>query len=452
MKSVTSRLTAKFVVASIIASLVVAASAAMVGAHTRGESYLYLDVTDDTLTGRVELPVREIEAVLDIDVPNDEVLAAAVLEENFAFLRSYVLDHLAIGSNGDQWPIGVVDVELFDGARLSQEWGFAILSFDVEVPRPEVPRQLTVTFDPFLAEVDGHRSLLLIANSWERGFIDNEAEELVVFDRGSITKDVDLGSSSQWKNFRASIGLGVDHIKTGPDHIFFILVLLLPAVLVFRNGWEPATSFGAALWRVLKIATMFTVAHSITFTLAGMDILPLPSSKFVESVIALSIALAALHNLRPIAANKEWAIAFAFGLFHGMGFASLVSDLDISRSTQLVSLLGRNVGIELGQAFIIVVMFPGLHMMRSTRLYRWVFVAGSVVLATIASVWTVERLFDQDFGISEQVDRVIQFPRSMWLVAIFTLVAFVVNKTSGTEDEAGDDAAQEPEETELQPV
>ena len=130
---------------------------------------------------------------------------------------------------------------------------------------------------------------------------------------------------------------------------------------------------------------MFTVAHTITFSLAGLDILPLPPSRFVESVIAGSIAAAALHNLRPIAVNKEWLIAFLFGLFHGMGFASLVENLDVARSTQLVSLAGRNLGIELGQTAVVLLVFPALFMLRRTRYYRWFFFAASVFL-TIVSV------------------------------------------------------------------
>jgi len=153
--------------------------------------------------------------------------------------------------------------------------------------------------------------------------------------------------------------LGVDHIRTGPDHILFVLVLLLPAVLVFNTIWRPAENFGASLWRITRVVSVFTVAHTITFSLAGLDILPLPlplplpPSKFVEAIIAISIAAAAIHNLRPIAQNKEWLIAFAFGLFHGMGFAGLVDGLEVSQSTKLLSLLGRNLGIEIGQTVVV---------------------------------------------------------------------------------------------------
>ena len=203
---------------------------------------------------------------------------------------------------------------------------------------------------------------------------------------------IDLGDASQWNNFRASIDLGVDHIRTGPDHVFFILALLLPAVLILVAWpWKPSPSFGYSLLRIVLVATMFTIAHSITFTLAGLDYLPLPPSKLTESVIALSIMLAALHNLRPILGHREWLLAFVFGLFHGMGFAGLVEDLDINRTTQLVSLLGRNVGIEIAQLVIIFVTFPLLFLLRRTRAYMPLFTLVSLALAAVSAVWIVER-------------------------------------------------------------
>ncbi|NNE94734.1 MAG: hypothetical protein HKN24_01765, partial [Acidimicrobiales bacterium] len=251
----------------------------------------------------------------------------------------------------------------------------------------------------------------------------------VVFDRNNQSQVIDLGDSSWWKNFRSSISLGMDHIKTGPDHILFVLVLLLPSVLMFSGGaWKPSDDFVGSLWRVLKIVTMFTVAHSITFTLAGLEILPLPSAKITESIIALSIAAAALHNLRPIFPNKEWLIAFTFGLFHGMGFASLVSGIEVDRSTQLVSLLGRNVGIEIGQAVVILVCFGLLFLLRNTVLYRWILMVGSTVLTVVALLWMYERLFEQEVALgsltlNSLVEKFTRFPRSVYVIAVLTVVA-----------------------------
>ncbi|MCB0992221.1 MAG: HupE/UreJ family protein, partial [Acidimicrobiales bacterium] len=186
------------------------------------------------------------------------------------------------------------------------------------------------------------------------------------------------------------------------------------------------------------------------FTLAGLDILPLPPSRFVESLIALSIAVAALHNLHPIAANREWLIAFAFGLFHGMGFAGLVSGLDVSRSTQLVSLLGRNVGIEFGQAVIILLVFPGLFLLRRTSYYRPFFLAGSIVLATVSSIWTIERVFATDFGINDYVDAAIEWPRVLVLIAAFTAVAAILHQRERAAGRLLAVASQRPDEAELE--
>ncbi len=229
--------------------------------------------------------------------------------------------------------------------------------------------------------------------------------------------------------------LGVNHIRTGPDHILFVLVLLLPSVLVFR-GLErmPAESFGSALWRVLKIVTMFTIAHTITFSLAGLDLLPLPPSKFVEAVIAVSIAVAALHNLRPVFHDREWTIAFAFGLFHGMGFASLVGNLDTDRSTQILSLLGRNIGIELGQAFVVVATFPALFLLRRTKAYTGIVTVLSLLFAVVAIGWMIERLFEVELGVSDLVDPVVELPNALVYLAIITALAAAYHRF---EDRAG---------------
>ena len=295
--------------------------------------------------------------------------------------------------------------------------------------------------------------------------VENAEEVLIGFDANTRTRAIDLGGQSRWSNLAASVEIGLDHIRTGPDHILFVLVLLLPSVLVFasRNGtgqrsWAPGRTFGGGLWRVLKVGTMFTLAHSITFTLAGLDLLPLPPSKLVETIIALSIAAAALHNLRPLAPNREWLIAFAFGLFHGLGFASLVSELDVARSTQLVSLLGRNLGIEVGQAVVIVMTFPALFLLRRTRLYRQVFVASSIALALIALGWMVERVLDVNLRVSELVDKFTKFPRSLGFAVVATVAAAGVywwekraNRLLPTHGE-GDGVVLDLTDTEPQPV
>jgi hypothetical protein len=394
-------------------------------AHRNDESYLYLDVGDSSLSGRVEMPYRDVREVFGLEIAgtSDEVLAE--LAANLGVLQDYAVATTRVGASTGDWPL------IFDGIELLEEGdvdsnglGYVVLPFTVDFPFESVPQVIDVTFTPFLAEIPDRNNVVLVSNDWKRGVIDQETNELLVVTESSPSGSIDLGDPSQWRNFRSSIDLGVDHIRTGPDHIFFVIVLLLPAVLVLvASRWRPAPSFGQALLRIVIVATMFTVAHSITFTLAGLDLLPLPPSKLVESVIALSIAAAALYNIRPIFGHKEWLIAFAFGLFHGMGFAGLVEDLDVSRSTQLVSLVGRNVGIEIGQLVIIALAFPTLFVLRRTRVYLPMFYAASVGLAVLSLLWVVERVGEVDLNFNGAVDRIIAWPRSLIAMTVLFVLS-----------------------------
>lgn len=398
------------------------------GAHTGNQSYVYLDITESALGGRVEFPMGDVRTVFGLSLTGTDEQILAEVNANEADLEQYAADHLDVGSAGKQWQLDFTEPELLQG---KEEWNrYVLLPFVADLGGAKPPRQLEVRFDPFIDEIENRDALLLIGNDWNGGVVENGEEVLVGFDANTRTRTIDLGGQSRWSNLAASVEIGVDHIRTGPDHILFVLVLLLPSVLIYggrsgsdKRSWAPGRSFRGGLWRVLKVGTMFTLAHSITFTLAGLDLLPLPPSKVVETVIALSIAAAALHNLWPVAPNREWLIAFAFGLFHGLGFASLVTELDVARSTQLVSLLGRNLGIEIGQAVVIVMTFPALHLLRRTKLYRPLFIASSIGLAVIALGWMVERLAEVNLRVSELVDKFTKFPRSLVFAVLITACA-----------------------------
>ena len=393
-----------------------------VSAHRGDQSYLYLDVTPTSLTGRIEVPIRDLNQALGLNLggSNDELLAG--LSASVDVVGTYLEAHLEIGAGGSPWPFTLGDGLLFFSDLAEADDNYVVFPFSVTTSGP-VPRQLEVRFDPFFDEIEGRDALLLIGNDWQAGVIDNGSTALATFDARTRTQSVDLGETDQFKNFTESAKLGVNHIRTGPDHILFVLVLLLPSVLVFTTRWEPAASFSASLWRVLKVVTTFTLAHSITFTAAGLGLLPLPPSRIIESVIAGSIAIAALHNLRPVAANKEWLIAFTFGLFHGMGFASLVAGLDVDQSTQLISLLGRNAGIELGQAAVVLLVFPGLFLLRRTRYFPPLFWAVSLMMVAVSAVWLFERLYDIDVGITALVEPAVAWPGALFYLIPFTLVA-----------------------------
>lgn len=430
------RIGARVLVAALVTGLLAVLVATPAAAHRGEQSYLYLDVAPEDLAGRVEMPYLDIEEAFELDLSGPAGEVRIELEEAYPTLIDYLLDHTAVGADGETWDLAFTGEVLL----LSEEEGdtddpnYAIFPFEIERPAGPVPRVLDITFDPFFDELDDRDSIVLVANDWRRGVYDAEANELRVFTPSSRSGSIDLGDPSQWRNFTGSTQLGVDHIRTGPDHVFFILALLLPSVLVFAAGWRPAPTFGAALWRVIKLASMFTLAHTITFTVAGLQLIPLPPSQLTETIIALSIAAAALHNLRPVFLNREWLLAFLFGLFHGLGFASLVESLDVDRTTQLVSLIGRNLGIEIGQVIVILVAFPALFLMRRTRYYSPLFIAGSLALAAVSLVWAVERIVGADYGISRWVELALKWPRSLIVMVVVTAAAWVIHQA---EDRAG---------------
>lgn len=149
-----------------------------------------------------------------------------------------------------------------------------------------------------------------------------------------------------------------------------------------------------ALLDVVSVVTAFTAAHSITLTLAALQVVT-PPSRLVESAIAVSVALAALNNIFPMVSERRWVLAFVFGLVHGFGFASVLVDLGLPRATLLTALVGFNLGVELGQLAIVSAFLPIAWQLRATWAYRRVaVVAGSTVVTLLALTWLVERALD----------------------------------------------------------
>lgn len=191
---------------------------------------------------------------------------------------------------------------------------------------------------------------------------------------------------------------GVWHIWIGIDHILFLVALLLPSVLrLEKSKWVPVSNFKAAFYNVLKVVTAFTIAHSVTLTLATLNIVTLPS-KWVEAVIALSVVLAALNNIYPMVSDRVWVVALGFGFIHGFGFANVLADLELPKGTLAVALFSFNIGVELGQLAIVIVMFPIIFLLRQQAFYQPIKLKlGSAVIGIIASLWIVDRVFELEF-------------------------------------------------------
>jgi hypothetical protein len=258
---------------------------------------------------------------------------------------------------------------------------------------------LTAKCDSLEKALKAHYSLLFDVDPTHRGLVQWIApgapgSQALVFSTDSAEQSLQLEAPSAWETLRQYVIEGIWHIWVGSDHVLFLVSLLLPAVLVRRaSSWEPAPSLRQSLIEVLKVVTAFTLAHSITLSLASLHVISLPS-RLVESTIALSIIVAALNNLRGTIERRRWVLAFTFGLIHGFGFASVLTDLGLPQGALVLSLVGFNLGVEAGQMAIVVAFVPIAFGLRTTRLYRrGVLTVGSILVALIAGWWFVQRAF-----------------------------------------------------------
>lgn len=386
-------------------------------AHRPDRSLIYLRVYETAvIEGRFEMNAVDINKYLDIELPKHPTVEQVKVYEKQ--LQAYILKNSAFSSvNGDHKIIFTGEISL-----LKINIGtFVAFHFELENSNPP-PDDLDVTFSVFLDENPAHSNGLGIEYNWKAGLINNEKIIALEFTQSYRKKTLDLTDTSLWKGFVEMVRQGIWHIWIGLDHILFILALILPSVVRRRkdttapagsnkiaaffklSSWEPVKKFKPAFWYILKVITFFTIAHTITLSLASLNLINLPS-RIVESVIALSIGLAAYHNIRPIFKGRDWVIAFVFGLFHGFGFATVLGELGFRGEFLTLSLLGFNIGVEIGQVVIIALIFPLLYFIRNLKLYPIFLTILSVLLIFISLYWFVERALEIDLLFDDYLRR-----------------------------------------------
>ena len=192
------------------------------------------------------------------------------------------------------------------------------------------------------------------------------------------------GSQSAWEVAQAYLGLGVEHILTGLDHLLFVLAL----ILLIK---EP--------WMLVKSITAFTVAHSITLAGSALGYFSLPQRP-VEATIALSIAFIAseLVKTRTDASRTAdiypWLLAFCFGLLHGFGFAGALTEIGLPQNEIPLALLFFNVGVEIGQLIFVAAILLFLHAVRSlfARHSATARSAAGYMIGIVAATWFIFRM------------------------------------------------------------
>ncbi len=350
-------------------------------AHKASDSYLNLEVRGQQVEGRWDIALRDLEMAVGLDGNGDGELTWDEVRGRHAAIAAYALSRLKLASDGIACPLQVTQ-QLVDSHT---DGAYSVLmlqgSCGADVARLDIDYSLLADIDP------QHKGLLALRHGG--------TTSTAIFSPEQPHQELRVGELSRGRQFLDYLKHGVWHIWIGFDHILFLLSLLLPAVLVWRDkAWHGRDSLRGGAFEVVRIVTAFTLAHSITLTLASLGIVTLPS-RLVESAIAASVIVAALNNVWPIVHRGRAWFAFGFGLLHGFGFASVLAGLGLPQDALLLSLVGFNVGVELGQLAIVAAFLPIAYLLRNGLFYRRaVMVGGSGVIALLAGVWLAERVFD----------------------------------------------------------
>ncbi|NNE83835.1 MAG: HupE/UreJ family protein [Alphaproteobacteria bacterium] len=347
-------------------------------AHKPSDSYLNLSVAGDRIDGQWDIALRDLEFAVGVDGDGDGAISWAELQARHTAIAAYTLARLSISA-------GAAACTVTPGEQLvdnHSDGTYAVLRFAAVCPASG--DTLDIGYGLFFDLDPQHRGLLQLTSGGQTRtaiFAPSSGRQRFALDRPDVL--------AQGYDFLVN---GIWHIWIGFDHVLFLLTLLLPAMFLRRGGrWEANESIRAASGQVLKIVTAFTLAHSITLSLAALGTIDLPT-RLVESVIAASVVIAALNNIYPLVTRRLWIVAFAFGLVHGFGFASVLADLGLPQGALVLALLGFNIGVEIGQLAIVAAFLPLAYLLRAWQFYpRGGLQLGSALVVAVASVWLLER-------------------------------------------------------------
>ena len=375
-------------IAAAVFTAALAAAVAPASAHPAPFSFVDVRVEPGAIDLTLVIHVFDAAYELKLDSP-ERLLDPAVLQARSRELTDVLRARLTIESDGRALPRA-------DWSEPEPVTARQSLRFRARYATAASPGQLAVAATLFPYDPQ-HQTFV---NVYEGGVLATQA----ILGRGRVRAEHFTGSRQGTRAvIRKFLPAGIHHILIGPDHLLFLVALLL---------------LGGSLKRLALIVSAFTLAHSVTLSMAALDIFN-PPAAFIEPAIALSIVCVGADNLLvrggPACAMatarsrgsshasvareggrdlRGW-MAFAFGFIHGFGFASVLREMDLPLHALGWSLLSFNLGVEIGQLIVVTAVAAALAVLRArseTAGPRLVF-AGSIVVIAAGAFWFVQRVF-----------------------------------------------------------
>lgn len=396
-------------------------------AHEQPITLISLEAAPEQMAMTLHVPLIELESAFGRDVSQSPETSLPSWRAAFS---AYLLQHLRLTTpEGRPWQVQVNDLHIESTEQIqSGPFQEVIVTLSLTPPAGASTRKFTLHYDAIMHQVVTHKALISIRHDWEQGQIDDR--EVGVIRVNTQTSQVEpleinLEKGNWWSGFKGMISLGMQHIKEGTDHLLFLLVLLLPATLLAEGkGWGAFGGSGYSLARLLKIVTAFTFGHSLTLLAGAVGWLQLPQQP-VEVLIAFSILVSAIHAIRPLFPGKEIYVAAGFGLVHGLAFATVLSEMNLSAGPMALSILGFNLGIELMQLFVVFITMPWLILLSLTPIYKWVRIGSALLAALAATGWIATRISGAPNVIERAMESATQYsPLAILLLILIALPAY----------------------------
>ena len=308
-------------------------SASQLHAHQDSIGYWTIRVEPPQVRSTIRISILDLNFLPELDANSDGVLEYQEVSARRQDIQSRLVEHFLIRSGDRTSETRVEGFRILDSGELE-------LSLHHLFHQPPGELQLESTFHKLTD--DRHRTFCQVDMD------------------GALTQYV----------------LDVNHILTGYDHLAFLLGLII---------------LGGALKSLVGIVSSFTVAHSLTLVLATLDLVILPT-RFVEAAIALSICYVALENMFVREVRYRWVITFFFGLIHGFGFSNVLREMQLPKPGLAVSLLSFNLGVEVGQLAILLLLFPAVLYLSRRRWHSVAINLASALMLGLGGFWFVQRV------------------------------------------------------------
>lgn len=348
-------------------------------AHDLSTSYIDANLqSDGRVVGTFKLNVLELKDAIALDTNQDGELTWGELTRGVSKIEDFIVDGFSLGRANTNCPIVVSNEILLQDIRSDT---YVLVPFFAQC---NLAGQLTISYRLFFDLLSTHKSILSLQS--------DDNQHLLVFTSNNKNIVMDVKKGSKLQTFYSFVYQGLYHIAIGLDHILFLLTLLLTVCLVrSKERWAAIASKTRIIKRTLWIVTAFTLAHSITLSGTALGIIPSMGS-WIEVIIAASILFNVINNMVPFL-SKLSVITFVFGLIHGMGFAGALAELGLPSDQNWLAVAAFNIGVELGQLGLLVVLLPLLIACRYSIKYQKLLMPSLSALIGLVSVyWLIDRL------------------------------------------------------------